>query len=731
MASILKKAGALCVLLCSLPFAVSAERLHPKLLINSQDVANMREAKDSVPEFREAFLQIESSIDAVIEGPMDVPVPKDAGGGYTHEQHKRNYKAIRDAGLMFQITGEKRYLEFARKMLFAYAELYPTLGPHPKKKELAPGRLFWQTLNESVWLVYTIQGYDLIASALSDADRQTIEQQLLRPVAKFLSEDSPRIFNKVHNHGTWAVAAVGMTGYVLNDKDMVEKALLGLDKSGKSGFLKQLDQLFSPDGYYTEGPYYQRYALMPFILFGKAIEYNDPSRKIFEYRNEILIKAVYTTIQLSYANFFFPINDAIKDKGLDTIELIHGLAIVYGLTGDSALLSIAKQQHTISVSGDGVKVAQGLMDKTEKPFPFRSMQLRDGAKGDQGALSILRSGYEAGHMAIVAKNTSQGLGHGHYDKLAMLIYDNGSEVVSDYGGARFLNIESKYGGHYLLENDTWAKQTIAHNTVVVDETSHSGGDYHAAKDLHPDILLFDATEKVHISSAQMRDAYDDVAFTRTIAMVGSTIFDHPLILDVLKLESDSSHQYDLPLYYQGHIVNITFPIEAQTSELKPFGEKNGYQFLWAKAEGAPQNELLPQVTWLLDNRFYSLSAIRDNISTFHFVELGANDPNFNLRRESGIVRRAVGAKDYTFVSALESHGEYNPSLEFTHDSYSAIANIEHFSSSKGYDYVRVRTKSGKSLGLAIAYDTKESKSHKMKVDGKTVKWKGFYKLFEG
>ncbi|MFM9673803.1 alginate lyase family protein, partial [Streptomyces galilaeus] len=77
---------------------------------------------------------------------------------------------------------------------------------------------------------------------------------------------------KVHNHGTWATAAVGMTGYVIDDQELVEQALYGLDKSGKAGFLRQVDELFSPQGYYTEGPYYQRYALLPFITFAKAIQ---------------------------------------------------------------------------------------------------------------------------------------------------------------------------------------------------------------------------------------------------------------------------------------------------------------------------------------------------------------------------------------------------------------------------------------------------------------------------
>ena len=47
--------------------------------------------------------------------------------------------------------------------------------------------------------------------------------------------------------------------------------------------------------------------------------------------------------------------------------------------------------------------------------------------------------------------------------------DNGNSILTDYGAARFLNIEPKSGGGYTLENHTWAAQTIAHNTVTVDE----------------------------------------------------------------------------------------------------------------------------------------------------------------------------------------------------------------------------------------------------------------------
>ena len=49
-----------------------------------------------------------------------------------------------------------------KRFLDKYAKLYPTIGLHPQAKDQTPGRLFWQSLNETVWLLHTIQAYDCI-----------------------------------------------------------------------------------------------------------------------------------------------------------------------------------------------------------------------------------------------------------------------------------------------------------------------------------------------------------------------------------------------------------------------------------------------------------------------------------------------------------------------------------------------------------------------------------------
>ena len=667
-------------------------------------------------------------IDTQAALPVNIPVPKDAGGGYTHEKHKDNAKLIYDAGQLYRLTGEAKYAEYAARVMLAYADVYPSWGLHPAKKEQSPGRMFWQNLNESWWLVHVSQSYGAIKDTLSAEQQEKIETDLLRNVAEFLSDGSPETFNKIHNHGTWATAAVGLTGYAIGDDDYVEQALLGLDKSGEAGFLKQMEELFSPYGYYNEGPYYQRYALMPFVVFAQAVQQNNPERKIFEQRDGILKKAIYTTIQQNYGGLFFPINDAIKDKDIATTELLHGVAIAYDLTGDAGLLSIAQAQGKFVLTPESRKVSDAIKSGKSEPFNYRTMRLGDGQDGTQGALDIIRASKDPNDLVLVAKNTSQGLGHGHFDKLGFLLYDAGHEIIRDYGAARFLNVEAKYGGHYLAENNKFAKQTIAHNALVIDETSHFDGDVRVGNKNAPELGPFIDEGNLKVTSAKIDTAYKGVSMDRTMAMITDAAFPRPVVIDLVEAHSENTHQYDLPFYYNGQLVETNFDLQAYTTSRKPLGGDNGYQYLWDVGRGKAVDGQA-QVTWLLDRTFYSVTSSVPQGSEIIFAEIGANDPNFNLRREPAFILRSGSNDGVSFASVLEPHGEYNPTVEFTLNSHSNVKSVQHFESGAD-EYIRVETKNGQRVGLAIAGEQDASAMHTIEIDGQAVSWTGPYKLFQ-
>lgn len=697
------------------------------VLVSPANWRAMAEAGYRYPMLSAERARVEAEVRAAMAAGIDVPQPRDLGGGITHEQHKANYKAIAGAGALYRMTGDRVYADFVRDMLLAYADLYPTLSDHPAGNSSVKGRLFWQALNDSVWLVYSAQGYDAVRDTLSAADRRRIDDDVFRRMARFLSEENAPYFDRIHNHATWATAGVGMTGYVLRDADLVDRALNGSARDGRAGFLRQIDELFSPDGYYAEGPYYQRYALAPFIIFARAIQQNEPERGIFGRRDGVLLKAVDGVIQTSYGGLLFPINDAMPDKGLTSEEIVTGVAVAYAQTEDARLLSIAQQQGRTLLSPDGLAVARGVAESAARPFDFRSMQLRDGPNGDLGNLVILRRGGETG-QALVMKNTQQGQGHGHFDRLNWLFYDNGSAVVTDYGAARFLNVEAKNGGGYLDENDSWAMTTVAHNALVVNETSQFGGHWPTGE-THPTTpLLFEVTDDVQISSARLEGGHDGVVVTRTLAMVEHPELTVPVAVDLLRVRSEVQARFDLPLHFNGHIITQGFEAEHSVTTRPVLGAANGYRHLWVDARSEPGEEAR-SLTWLLGGRFYTYRFAASAPTTALLVESGANDPRFNLRREQALIRRMDGQASASFAAVLEPHGVYDGTAETVTGAASQIRAIEQ-ARGEGAEVVVLTLVSGATLVLGIADDATSTGRHAVRHSGQTYEWSGAWARFD-
>ena len=723
--------GCICILALVVVVATSNVLANPRTLITADDLNDIQTRVAASPSFSNFINETRRRIDAYFENMPDVPVPRDPGGGYTHEQHKKNGIAIYEAGLLSRFTGEAHYADCAKQLLLSYASLYPSLAEHPVKRSNYPGRMFWQVLNEAWWLVYAVQGYDAIRSQLTEAEREQIENGLFRPLADFLSIGSPNTFDRIHNHAAWAVAGVGTTGYVLDEEKYVELAFKGTSLDGTAGFYALVDNLFSPDGYYTEGPYYQRYALMPFVVFARVVEANQPELEIFRYRDGVLVAAIYACVDLSYNDLFFPLNDAIKDKGLNTVELRYGISIAYALTEDPSLLEISKSQDSFVLTTDSLKVAHAIDAANAKPFEYIPRLYRDGPHGKRGALGILRGEYGKTDQAVVVKATSHGFGHGHFDRLNWLYYDNGNEVVSDYGSVRFLNIEQKEGGRYLPENESWAKQTIAHNTLVVDQTSQFDSNAELADRFFPEVTQFQNEGSVIFVRAATKNPYQDVRLERVLALVDDVAEERHLVVDIFNVESNAAHQFDLPVHYEGQFISTNkAPSFVETGALGPLGEDNGYQHLWLRSRHELRTDETFEFTWLTGNRFYSVIATTDAPSQVIFAQLGANDPDFNLRPQQTFIRRVSNSNNTTFVSVLESHGEYNGAAEFTINNKPTIRAISYFEQDVS-QVVRVDTTTDETHYIAFSRTGDDAAWHVLHLDETSLTWEGYAAAFDG
>jgi hypothetical protein len=658
------------------------------------------------------------------------------GGGYEHNRHKQNYIHMDLAGRLFLVTGEQKYRDYIVDMLTAYATVYPTLESNVSRDSNPPGKLFHQTLNENMWMLYSSCAYSCIYHTLEESQKRQIEDDLFKHMIHMFVVTYGHDFDIVHNHGLWAVAAVGICGYAINDQASVDKALYGLKMDKVSGgFLAQLDQLFSPDGYYMEGPYYHRFSLRPIYLFAESIERRQPELKIYEFNDSVIKTTSYAVFKTAFPDGTLPaLNDSSKTISINDEGVIMATSVCYHRYEQSeTLLGMANHQQNVWVHAAGLTLSNAVEAAEEiKPFSWGSLFMTDGPKGEKGGVSILRhrDSQDDDTMALIWMGQHgsdhqyhSALDHGHYDGLHLSVFNRGHEVLHDYGYGRWVNVEPKFGGRYIPENKSYCKQTVAHNTVTVDQKTQNKFNTALAESKFGQKHFFLTEDSAfQAMSGTISDYYDGVDMQRSVLLAELPEFEKPLVIDVYRITADSEHQYDLPYHYKGQIIRTDFDYQVE-SKLRPLGEDNGYQHLWNLGSAAVEGSSL--VTWLHDSSYYSLvsSAPIASASKVIFTRTGANDPDFNLRNEPALVLRQ-NAKDHVFASVLETHGYFNESIEASIGARGLVESVNVIGHNSVGTVVELSLTIGKKYVFGISNQADPSGEHRVEFNGVTYLWIG-------
>ncbi|EPO5779456.1 heparinase II/III domain-containing protein [Vibrio harveyi] len=681
-------------------------------------------------------------LEAFMRLPLDVPGHGEAGG-YEHNRHKQNYTYMNLAGRLFLITQEEKYAQFVKDLLAIYAEKYLTFDFHVQKNTNPTGRLFHQILNEHCWLMFTSLAYSCVASVMTEEERTAVVERIFEPMLDMFTVKYAHDFDRIHNHGIWAVAAVGICGLAIGKPEYLEMSVYGQDRDDTGGFLAQISQLFAPSGYYMEGPYYHRYAIRPTCVFAEVVHRHMPEVDIYNYKDKVIGNTVQAMLATAYPNGEFPaLNDAsrtmsITDMGVQVAVSVYSKH--YGL--DDNILGMAKIQNAVWVHPCGLELSQAY-DKAiadrEIGIPFwPSVELNEGPTGNNGAQGFIRMQDKTGDVSQLVMNYGQhGMGHGNFDTLGITFFNRGQEVLREYGFCRWVNVEPKFGGRYLDENKSYARQTIAHNAVTIDEQCQNGFDVDRADSVHglPHFFKVEGTE-INGMSAFANDHYPNTDMQRSVFMLNLDELEAPLLLDLYRIEGEGEHQYDYSHQYDGQIVRTNFDYQS-FGELNTLGDDFGYQHLWKVASGKVQDMAL--VSWLQNNTYYtwlgtssSAKAIVDENTRDNeviFTRTGANDPSFNLRSEPAFILRSKG-ESTLFASVLETHGYFNEEFEQSVNARGQVKDIRVVGYNAVGSIVEITTeKSLVTVMISNVLGADDQTPHQVEMNGKTYSWNGFYSL---
>ncbi|MBS9922103.1 heparinase II/III family protein [Vibrio sp. 811] len=676
-------------------------------------------------------------LEAFMRLPLDVPGHGEAGG-YEHNRHKQNYTYMNLAGRLFLITQEEKYAQFVKDLLAIYAEKYLTFDFHVQKNTNPTGRLFHQILNEHCWLMFTSLAYSCVASVMTEEERTAVVERIFEPMLDMFTVKYAHDFDRIHNHGIWAVAAVGICGLAIGKPEYLEMSVYGQDRDDTGGFLAQISQLFAPSGYYMEGPYYHRYAIRPTCVFAEVVHRHMPEVDIYNYKDKVIGNTVQAMLATAYPNGEFPaLNDAsrtmsITDMGVQVAVSVYSKH--YGM--DDNILGMAKIQNAVWMHPCGLELSQAY-DKAiadrEIGMPFwPSVELNEGPTGNNGAQGFIRMQDKTGDVSQLVMNYGQhGMGHGNFDTLGITFFNRGQEVLREYGFCRWVNVEPKFGGRYLDENKSYARQTIAHNAVTIDEQCQNGFDVDRADSVHglPHFFKVEGTE-INGMSAFANDHYPNTDMQRSVFMLNLDELEAPLLLDLYRIEGEGGHQYDYSHQYDGQIVRTNFDYQT-FGELSTLGDDFGYQHLWKVASGKVQDTAL--VSWLQNNTYYtwlgtSSSAKQNGDNEVIFTRTGANDPSFNLRSEPAFILRSKG-ESTLFASVLETHGYFNEEFEQSVNARGQVKDIRVVGYNAVGSIVEITTeKSLVTVMISNVLGADDQTPHQVELNGKTYSWNGFYSL---
>lgn len=420
-----------------------------------------------------------------------------------------NTKAVQVAWA-YAYTGDDKYAAAVRDALLRLAADYKT---YPGRRDrwgrtgwLAPlgGRRYTQSLSEAVGIIPLCEAYDLVrtSEAWTDEQRQRVEDDFFRATAKSLLR-----FNQgINNHQTWYNAGLMAIANVLGDEQMVRKVI-----TMRGGFDHQLADSVGDDGLWYEGAMaYHFYALdaMRYIVeFGKRIGLRLHERPRFRLMLDGPLKAAYPNGQ------FPAINDSDR-------TFVSNYAKFYNW---------AKQ----------------LYDDFDATIETRSVNM------ETSGLAILRAGEGAAAVCAMIDYGPHGGGHGHFDKLQLLLYANGREWLLDPGRLTYSH----------PEYHTWVKHTAAHNTVAINGKSQS-----------PTVgrlRWFQSDASLSACDVESLSAYPNVSLRRRVALTPS------MLVDVVTV--DAKRRVTIDLFAHG----VADRLEAEDSTPGPgtLGDGDGYQHL--------------------------------------------------------------------------------------------------------------------------------------------------------
>jgi hypothetical protein len=550
---------------------------HPNLLLNRQEIEEVKHKIQTQPWAAAVLDKLKQNAEG-------------QGG---------NVDGIRNSALLYALTGDKHYADYARRRLLDDAR---SLTPQFEKIDLKtqPDFGMFNAWSQLAW------GYDLAYDTFSPDERAMVERFLrtgCRTVVEELKHTSttPNLVFGAHFN-------IGLVGYCLGDPQLVDWALH--DDGGKfgphkGGFYPVLDSMIEDKYFWGEAPIYAlHYDLHGMLALAEAAKHYDGS-DLYHYVSKKsggsikglidgYLRLAYPTERtgigkgsIRMATFgdgstgYYP-DGTLYDTFLvnpvnppPTVAVLSGeLELAYKRYQDPAyawLISLNPQRDTYVIYGRAALGYVALTHGEPLPATLTPPAAPCGVYPGLG-FALLRADespeyWRTGSLAALVMEGKL-VGHGHKDYYSLSLHGKGRLIYPD------LNV-IQYEPTYL----NWTHESIAHNTLVVDHQSAAPGPFTTKHDFQEPVKYFSITGSPFENERQ----------TRAVLMTKDYLADFFHAADIGK--QPHARTFDWTLHGLGRLYTGNPAAYRPTHDLMPF-------YWWIDNERSRRTDAMFQADWI-------------------------------------------------------------------------------------------------------------------------------------
>ncbi|HEX8268216.1 MAG TPA: DUF4962 domain-containing protein [Pyrinomonadaceae bacterium] len=477
--------------------------VHPRVYLTQAEINSLKEKTKTHPELWQTAL---SRVRALTIEPPPAPA---------QERRVQNEVGIgiAEAAFVYKITGDKKYLEAAKKYMDA-AVSYDIWGYAYNKPnvDLAAGHLLYGM----GW------AYDLLYHDLTDAERVKYREKLIkqaRLLYDFFKPKSGKSYAYSQNHTFIPISGLAVTAYALMDETPEAKDWASLSRA----IFDRVLATYSPDGYYYEGMEYWIFST-PWLVHYMDTHLHSTGENLYEmtpgFRNAHKYVA-HSTLPGGEFNFDFgdiyagPVTRSRKGDDYDreringkfrtNYNILYNLATRYQNGEAQGVADWLKSEGQVNAEefwtfiwyNPDVKTVPIERQPPYHYFPDHEVAFWRSSWNDDATAFAFKAGPPEGHAATEKlkqfPDWRLSSGHAHPDAGGFIIWS----------GGRYLTGDSGYAGIPLTEH---------HNTLVF------GGRGQAKEGKGHDAfagVAYDKLDQIRISDVNLRD--EKVSLTANLA----------------------------------------------------------------------------------------------------------------------------------------------------------------------------------------------------------------------